>query len=276
MYKLLIFILLPFFAFSNDLNLESVCSSPDQDSVTEKLEGILCGSGLEGEECRDTLRTIYNLYIEAGWTQKQLNYFAYYVSQGKRSDRIIPRFLIGGRPPIELGRLGAWFEDLPFVQEELLYWINVNRVDNGLPILQNVSHTTPGCENLFPTRDQTFNIAALNCYPDQDSVTDKLFDVTCRPLEGSIRESCKINLMQAQRTLIEKGWTQQQLNYIGYYVLIGERRDSRGRRVYENRRMYTEHIRARKLQPPNKGELLDFINNIRTQYIHITKIKFQF
>jgi len=263
MYKLLIFIFFPFFVFSDDLNLKTLCSSPDQDSVTEKLEGILCKSRWAGglftfndidQECSNTLRNDYEDLRQRGWTQKQINYIAYYLSRDIQPNQTMPYIANGS------SMVSVFFQKNPPTQAQLYHSMNSLRRSRGLPELLNISSmlsVTPGCENLFLTKHQVFN-SLLTCNPKQKLITRKLLARMCY-----VSKSCKETFEQNQRILIENGWTQQQINYISYYVYIKPKKQGYHRAFHTP---HTEYIVEQNISPPYKEELPEFITEIRTHY----------
>ena len=152
MYKLLILTLLfPFFAFSDEfiLNLENVCSEQDQDLVTQKLKNASCGkfyslsnTPTNTSVCRNSLQIHQDILIENGWTQKQLNLLGYYVTQERhtRDKKIKYTKYISEKLNIS---------QAPTNEQDFLQLINFIRMDYNLNQIDNISTTTPGCENLF-------------------------------------------------------------------------------------------------------------------------------
>ena len=97
---------------------------------------------------------------------------------------------------------------------------------------------------------------------DQESVTETLAKLSCDlNLLHIIEENCENDIAQDQSNLLEKGWTQKQLNYIDYYLNIGRNPDI----TLQIRSAW--HIETQEIAKlSNIGELLYLINKLRKIY----------
>ena len=240
MYKLLILALFfPFFAFSDDSNfdLEYVCSSTDQNLVTDKLKGISCAlstrSPRTNTRCERSIADFQNNLIEAEWTQEQLNYIGYYVTKDREPRN---RAIIYTRYIKEI-------QSVPSSRRDFVNLINEIRKEHQLEQLEESSilTTTESCKDIFPfepeeasdqeevgENDSTgngdiSNVELICTEEDQNSITENLLNISCgENITNQINRetsNCRNSLQHSQRRLLQRGdWTQQQLNYIGYYV----------------------------------------------------------
>ena len=111
----------------------------------------------------------------------------------------------------------------------------------------------------FPSLEQV-------CSGEEEySVTEKLASFSCsHPLRIIFPAldipTCKISIHQNQTLLLEEGWTQKQLNFIGYYV-------SKDREPNNEKIQYTNYINENSIpKPTSSQELQILINNIRSNH----------
>lgn len=142
MYKLLILVIFPFFAFSDEaFPLAFLCSNLDLPdyvlSPHTRLENFSCGrEWVKGsEECKNDLRTNQDLLIEKGWTQQQLIYLGYHVTQGKQD--------VGSPMPYTKYINENMGETIPSDENSLLSFINKVRTHYELDEIQNIVTEIP-------------------------------------------------------------------------------------------------------------------------------------
>ena len=281
MYKLLISALFfPVFAFSANpfFNLDSVCSSP-QDPVTEELINLSCGEGFlsffpSSRACKVGLKNNQRELMDKGWTQQQLNYIGYFIAKDKPSAIKTPYTKYINE---ELN-----ISQAPTNKQSFLQLINLIRKNYNLNQIDNIPTTTPGCENLFSdeldTEDEltseteefylTDEIDPLSaiCDPSTTESQQALFgkeliEYSCiGDPESFDAQICEHLFESNQNQLLEKGWTQKQLNYFGFHASLIENSSQKV--------PYTIDLNETKTHPYFYSPMvfLEFINEMRESY----------
>ena len=157
MYKLLILTLLfPFFAFSNEgVDLDSICISDDrgQFEISKKIIDFVCtNQTMFYGGCEDRMRDLVADLLNKGWTRKEFNFLAYHMVFNNNINNGDNKLRDDSEDFLMFTRKSSIRTTKPTNRTEFLNLINNSLFNIFLPneVPPTILEGGPrGCENLF-------------------------------------------------------------------------------------------------------------------------------